>query len=66
MRIKPPSRKHTQKAALRKLTTHYWLIPEQPRSKGRLAQLTKANRKLRRNSEFVAYANKLDINAVGY
>jgi len=51
MRIKPPSAKHRRKAALRKLSSHYWLLPEPPKKVGRLGQLNKHNH--RKPSEFV-------------
>jgi hypothetical protein len=53
MKIKPPSAAHRRKSRLRRLTTHWWLVPEQPKSKGRLGQLNKANTKAKVKSEFI-------------
>lgn len=58
MKIKPPSAKHRRKAALRKLSSHYWLLPIQPKKTGRLGQLNKHNH--RKPSEFVRMAIKLE------
>ena len=56
MRIKPPSRKHLLKSRLKKRSYHYWLLPEQPKKVGRLGQLNKANKRVKRKSEFVLAA----------
>jgi len=60
MRIKPPSRKNLIKSRLKKRSYHYWLLPEQPKKVGRLGQLNKANKRVRRKSEFVLAAIKLE------
>lgn len=60
MRIKPASRRNLLKSRLKKRKDHYWLLPEQPKKVGRLGQLNKANRRLKRQSEFVELAIRLE------
>lgn len=60
MQIKPPSRKHLQRAILKQRNPHWWLVDEQPRKAGRLGQLNKANRRNRVESEFVKMAKALE------
>ena len=60
MKLKPPSRKNLLKSRLKRRSYHYWLLPEQPKKTGRLGQLNKANRRLKRPSEFVVMANKIE------
>ena len=60
MKIKPASRKNLLKSRLRKRKDHYWLLPEQPKKVGRLSQLNKANRRIKRPSEFVEAAIRLE------
>lgn len=58
MKIKPPSAKNRRITALKMRAKHWWLIPEKPKSSGRLSQLNKHNR--RYPSEFVRMAEHIE------
>lgn len=59
VRIKPENNTKAKKRRLASKTFHWWLEIEEPRSKSRLAQLTKNNQRMRRvnpKSEFMVAA----------
>jgi len=63
VKIKPENRTSIKRKKAMSKEFHWWLIQEQPRKKGRLAQLTKWNQKLRRlnpKSEFIVKATELE------
>lgn len=60
MKIKPPSKKHVRRAALRKANVQYWLVPEQPRKAGRLGQLNKYCKRRKIKSEFQIMIIKIE------
>jgi hypothetical protein len=58
MKIKPASKAAIRRAKLRKLNSHYWLVPEKPKKQSRLKQLNKHN--VRVKSEFVLMAERIN------
>lgn len=56
MKIKAQGRK-------KKINTkayYWWMVEDKPKSRGRLSQLSKSNRKLRKDSEFIKMARKME------
>jgi hypothetical protein len=58
MKIKPASKAAIRRSALRKISAHFWLIPEKPKKQSRLKQLNKHNRPIK--SEFVRMAERIE------
>lgn len=60
MKIKPPSRLHLKRAAIRRLAFQDWTV-ETSRKFGRLGQLNKFNKRMKRPSEFILMARAKEV-----